>query len=79
MGDALANVHETIQDSLDVVSIANSMNSPSTHLRAARIGAFIHHGAITSTGEFGTSDHPNICNPRRLSNITRFSVASEYL
>jgi hypothetical protein len=79
MGDTLANVHETIQDSLDVVSVAGSMNIPNTHLCVARIGAFIYHGTITGTGEFGTSDHPNICNPRRLSNITRFLVTSEYL
>jgi hypothetical protein len=79
MGDALASVHETLQDSLDVVSMADSMNIPSTHLRTARISAFIHRGAITSTGELGTSDHPSICKPRRHSNITRFSVTSEYL
>ena len=74
-----ANVHETLQDSLDVVSVVDSMNTPTIHLCAARIGAFIHHGTITSTGEFGTFDHPNICSPRRLSNITRLPVTSEYL
>jgi hypothetical protein len=79
MGDALVNVHETLQDSLDVVSMANSTNTPSTHLCAAVISAFIYHGAITSTRKFGTSDHPSICKPRRLSNITRFSLTSEYL
>lgn len=79
MDDALANVHETLQDSLDVVSMAYPMNTPSAHLRAAGISAFIHRGAITSTGELGTSDHPSICNPRRHPNITRFFVTSEYL
>ena len=74
-----ANVHETLQDSLDVVSVVNSMNITSTQLCSARIGAFIHHGTITSTGEFGTFNHPNICSPRRLSNITRLPVTSEYL
>jgi hypothetical protein len=77
--DVLVNVHETLQDSLDVVSMANSMNTPSTHLCSASISAFIYHGTITSTGEFGTSDHPSICKPRRLSDITRFSVTSEFL
>ncbi|KAI0278869.1 cell division control protein 14, SIN component-domain-containing protein [Russula aff. rugulosa BPL654] len=43
------------------------------------VGTVIHHGTITSTRKVRTSDYPSTCFPRRLSNITRISVASEYL
>ena len=80
MSDTPANLHETLQDSLDVVSMTKFYGHPqATHLCAAGVGTVIHHRTITSTREVRTSDYPSTCFPRRLSNITRISLASEYL
>ncbi len=79
MGDTPVNLHETLQDSLDVVSMTKFCEHPQTHLRAAGVSTVIHHGTNTGTRKARTFDYPSICFPRRLSNITRISVTSEYL
>jgi hypothetical protein len=80
MGDTPVNLHETLQDSLDVVSKFKFYEHPrALTFVAAGVSTVIHHGTITSTRKARTSDYPSICFPRRFSNITRISVASEYL
>lgn len=80
MGDTPANLHETLQDSLDVVSMTEFCGHPQdTYLRAAGVSTVIHHSTITSTRKVRASDYPSTCFSRRLSNITRVSVASEFL
>ena len=79
MGEIIPNVHETLQDSLDIVSALCSLNTVRTHLHTARISTFIHQGTLAGIGMLRAFNYPNIWKPRELSNITGIPCAPKYL
>jgi hypothetical protein len=79
MDEILSNVHETLQDSLDIVRTRCSLNTLRAHLHTARISTFIHQGTLASIGKFGASNYPSIWKPRELPNTTGIPCAPKYL